>query len=111
MHLSGEVPARIGQALADPALRETLTGGEALDAWAIHAGGRSVLDAVAQAMALPPDALFASRDVLRRYGNMSSATLLFVLAELIDDAAMRRGVALAFGPGLAAEGFRFSRAP
>ncbi len=110
MHLSGAVPARIGQALADPAMRARLTGGAPADAWAVHAGGRSILDAVEQSLALPPHALAASRDVLRRNGNMSSATLLFVLAQLLDDPAVRRGVAVAFGPGLAAEGFDFARA-
>ena len=110
MHLSGEVPARIAAALADPAMRARLTGGAPADAWAVHAGGRSILDAVAQALALPPPALAASRDILRRYGNMSSATLLFVLAELLADPAIDRGVAVAFGPGLAAEGFDFARA-
>ena len=57
-------------------------------------------------MGLPPAALAASRAVLRDYGNMSSATLLFALAGLWD-AAPERGVALAFGPGLAAEGLTF----
>jgi predicted naringenin-chalcone synthase len=77
----------------------------------VHAGGRSVLDAVEQGLGLPAEALAASRDVLARFGNMSSSTLPFVLAELLDQPEHRRGVALAFGPGLAAEGFRFRRAP
>jgi alpha-pyrone synthase len=114
MHLSGEVPARIGAALQDGDARARMLGdwaAEEVDAWAVHAGGRSILDAVEKGLGLAPDALAASRDVLARYGNMSSSTLMFVLAELIDDAAVGRGVALAFGPGLAAEGFRFERAP
>lgn len=113
MHLSGAVPARIGQALTQPGFAELLTGdatAEVVDAWAVHAGGRSILDAVEHALALPPPALAASRDVLARFGNMSSSTLMFVLAELLGDAGVRNGVALAFGPGLAAEGFRFARA-
>lgn len=113
MRLSGEVPGRIGRALADPAVREAVLGGApiaAIDAWAVHAGGRSVLDAVEHALALPPRALAASRAVLHDYGNMSSATLMFVLERLFDDAAPRRGIAMAFGPGLAAEGFGFVRA-
>jgi predicted naringenin-chalcone synthase len=113
MHLSGEVPAQIGRALADPMLRaRMLAGGEPaeIDAWAVHAGGRSVLDAVENAFALPPHALQASRDVLARFGNMSSSTLMFVLAELLEDEEANTGLAIAFGPGLAAEGFRFRRA-
>lgn len=113
MHLSGEVPGRIARALADPALRAVIApeGVEAVDAWAVHAGGRSILDAVEQALALPTDALATSREVLRRFGNMSSATLMFVLADLLDRPSARRGLAVAFGPGLAADGFRFERAP
>jgi len=109
MHLSGEVPARIATALADPAFVASLGVDRpaAVDAWAVHAGGRSILDAVEQALALPSDALQASREVLGAFGNMSSATLMFVLADLLATRTARHGVALAFGPGLAAEGFVF----
>jgi len=112
MHLSGEVPGRIGTALADPAFVARLGIGDAaeVDGWAVHAGGRSILDAVEQALALRPDALAASRDVLGAYGNMSSATLMFVLAALLAKGGIDKGVALAFGPGLAAEGFAFRTA-
>jgi predicted naringenin-chalcone synthase len=106
MHLSGEVPGRIAAALADPATVARMTGGAAVDGWAVHAGGRSILDAVEQALRLAPDALAASRAVLAANGNMSSATLMFVLARMLD-APPERGVALAFGPGLAAEGIAF----
>jgi predicted naringenin-chalcone synthase len=112
MQLSGEVPGRIAEALREPGFRaELLDEAVGSDAWAVHAGGRSVLDAVEQGIGLPAEALAASRDVLARFGNMSSSTLPFVLAELLDQPEHRRGVALAFGPGLAAEGFRFRRAP
>jgi predicted naringenin-chalcone synthase len=114
MQLSGEVPGRIGDALRDPAVRSAMLNGADLgdiDSWAVHAGGRSVLDAVEHGLELPPKALAESRDVLARFGNMSSSTLPFVLAELLDNPARRRGIALAFGPGLAAEGFHFARAP
>lgn len=113
MSLSGEVPGRIGEALRDPAVRETMLGDRSVrdfDAWAIHAGGRSVLDAVEHGLDLAPEALAESRQVLARYGNMSSSTLMFVLAELLANPNRRRGLALAFGPGLAAEGFHFERA-
>jgi predicted naringenin-chalcone synthase len=112
MQLSGEVPGRIAEALREPGFRaELLDQSDGSDAWAVHAGGRSVLDAVENGLGLSPEALAASRDVLARFGNMSSSTLPFVLAELLDQPEHRRGVALAFGPGLAAEGFRFRRAP
>ncbi|TKD51908.1 type III polyketide synthase [Sphingomonas baiyangensis] len=109
MHLSGEVPGRIAAALGEPAFVETMTGGiapAAIDGWAVHAGGRSILDAVARALALDAHALDDSRSVLAQNGNMSSATLMFVLERMMAR-PIERGVALAFGPGLAAEGFAF----
>jgi predicted naringenin-chalcone synthase len=114
MHLSGEVPGRIAAAILDPAFREIASGGhspERVDAWAVHAGGRSILDAVEHALHLPPEALAASRAVLEERGNMSSSTLMVVLERLLAGPDVARGVALAFGPGLAAEGFGFRSAP
>ena len=113
MHLSGEVPGRIAQALGDTDFAREATGGrapDAIDGWAVHAGGRSILDAVQTAFRLPPGSLEESRAVLADYGNMSSATLMFVLARLLGGPAVREGLALAFGPGLAAEGFGFRSA-
>jgi predicted naringenin-chalcone synthase len=113
MTLSGEVPHRIQAALEKPEVRALLHNGwsaDAIDSWAVHAGGRSILDAVEKGLALPQGALFASRDILARCGNMSSATLMFVLAALMDRPGVGKGVAIAFGPGLAAEGFHFERA-
>jgi predicted naringenin-chalcone synthase len=114
MHLSGQVPARIAQALREEAGRNDgagVLGGEtAQDVvhWAVHAGGRTVLDAVELGLALAPAALRHSRAVLRDYGNMSSATIMFVLARILREAsAPARGLAMAFGPGMVAETFRF----
>jgi predicted naringenin-chalcone synthase len=109
MRLSGEVPGRIAAALSTDEGRAAVAGGaevEAIDSWAVHAGGRSILDAVEQGLALAPEALGQSRAVLREQGNMSSATLMFVLAREFARCP-KRGVALAFGPGLAAEGFHY----
>ncbi|MET0269032.1 MAG: type III polyketide synthase [Sphingomonas sp.] len=111
MHLSGEVPGRIADALRDPGTATQLFGDPStVDGWAVHAGGRSILDAVEGALALPPEALAASRSVLARFGNMSSSTLMFVLADMLGR-RIDNGVAVAFGPGLAAEGFRFRSVP
>lgn len=113
MHLSGEVPGRIQAALREESARRLICGPDGPDAvenWAVHAGGRSILDAVEHGLDLNPQALATSRGVLSRNGNMSSATLMFILADLLDEGRKGRGVALAFGPGLAAEGFRFSPA-
>jgi predicted naringenin-chalcone synthase len=110
MHLSGEVPGRIEAALAEPAMRAALGGGRRDHGWAVHAGGRTILDAVERGLGLDAHALNASRATLRDHGNMSSSTLMFTLAALLDDPP-DHGTAIAFGPGLAAEGFTFTRAP
>jgi predicted naringenin-chalcone synthase len=74
------------------------------DCFIVHPGGPGILDAVDEGLGLGGRmGVEVSREVLRRYGNMSSATLLFVL-----DEALRRGyeppaLLLAFGPGLSVE--------
>jgi predicted naringenin-chalcone synthase len=117
MHLDGQVPALIAAALAAERARNDCEGlmrgtqPSDYDRWAVHAGGRTILDAVERALDLPGDALEPSRRVLRDHGNMSSATLMFVLRDMLaartKGAPAERGMALAFGPGLAAESFRF----
>ena len=109
MQLSGEVPGRLRDALSAPAVRNQLFGaGDPPPLLAVHAGGRSVLDAVEHALGVPPEALADSRTVLARFGNMSSATILFVLADMMARGAQGEGLAIAFGPGLAAEAIRFT---
>lgn len=118
MYLSGEVPGRIADALAADARRTDGRGllGEAavgdFRLWAVHAGGRTVLDAVEQGLALGDGTLAPSRAVLHDHGNMSSSTLMFILARVLagTERGMERGMglALAFGPGMAAESFRFT---
>lgn len=71
--------------------------------WAVHPGGPRVLSAFSQGAGLDPRAFQASREVLADHGNMSSATLLFILQRLRAAAAEAPVVALAFGPGLVAE--------
>ena len=107
MGLSGEVPGRISTALATEAFRARIGDPGAIDSWAVHAGGRSVLDAVESGLDLSPDVLSESREVLRDHGNMSSSTLMFVLERILSGERVGSGVALAFGPGLAVEGFRY----
>jgi alkylresorcinol/alkylpyrone synthase len=78
-------------------------GLDAIDRIVCHPGGAKILDAVAEAFALPETALAIERDILRRFGNMSSATVLFVLeACMAADALGRRSLLLGIGPGLTA---------
>lgn len=114
MHLSGEVPSRISRALETERTRNDdggiFRGGrpEGIDLWAVHAGGRTILDAVEQGLDLDPAALRWSRGVLRDFGNMSSATIMFVLDRMMRaGTAGLQGLGMAFGPGLVAETFRF----
>ncbi|WP_203073757.1 type III polyketide synthase [Falsiroseomonas ponticola] len=111
MTLSGMVPFTLAHAL--PALAPRMLAGRevaAVDLWAVHPGGRSILDAVAHGLDLPQDALAESRGVLAEHGNMSSATVLFVLARMMREGRRGLGCALAFGPGLSAEAMRFEAA-
>ncbi len=71
--------------------------------WAVHPGGRAILDKVEQALSLPAEALQTARGVLRDYGNMSSATVMFVLARMLEEDIHGPACALAFGPGLTVE--------
>ena len=114
MHLSGKVPAAIATALRVEADRNDGEGflgrraPEDIAHWAVHAGGRTILDAVEQALRLPATALSHSRAVLENVGNVSSATLGFVLERILAAKIPGPGVAIAFGPGLCAESFHFS---
>jgi predicted naringenin-chalcone synthase len=113
MVLSGEVPATLAHALrfrSDLVLSER--SADTIEMWAVHPGGRSVLDAVEGAFGLGQSALATSRNVLHDYGNMSSPTIMFVLEALMREKkpAGSRGCAMAFGPGLAAETVLFSTA-
>ena len=79
--------------------------GERVEHWAIHPGGRSILDRVQERLQLSDAQLHPARETLRENGNMSSATVLFVIKRILDDGATEgsRVAAMAFGPGLTAE--------
>jgi alkylresorcinol/alkylpyrone synthase len=94
--------------------------------WAVHPGGRAIVDKLEEIFQLPTEALVSTREVLRQYGNMSSATILFVLEHLqqqlrTTSSAHGRtnghvrgplsGVAMAFGPGLVVETSRLTYVP
>lgn len=84
--------------------------------WAVHPGGRAIVDAVQRVFELTDGQAAASRTILREYGNLSSATILFVLEEIRaqrrrENAGAAEGVAIAFGPGVVAELLRFGYEP
>ena len=77
-----------------------------IEHWAIHPGGRSILDKTEAKLELRADQLIPSRETLRTNGNMSSATILFVMKAILDGPATADGervCAMAFGPGLTVE--------
>lgn len=79
---------------------------EDINHWAVHPGGRAILDKIEKNLTLSPEKLRASRSTLASFGNMSSATILFVLKKLLQEPSADdngRTLAMAFGPGLTIE--------
>lgn len=109
MKLSAYIPQLLQQGIKGLVQQALLRLGlehSQIDHWALHPGGRKILDLAQQELDLPENALKASYDVLRDYGNMSSPTILFVLAQLWSEFQTGQHVfAAAFGPGLTMETF------
>jgi predicted naringenin-chalcone synthase len=131
LRLSPRVPDHLG--VAAPLAVQAVFGSRRPYFWAIHPGGRAIVDRLAEIFALSAQDLLATREVLRQYGNMSSATILFVLEQLRCQLRERSaappasfahsehngnsrrnsltGVAMAFGPGLVVELSRLTYVP
>jgi alkylresorcinol/alkylpyrone synthase len=100
-HLAAEHAYRLLQATLD----EAGIAQDAIRAWIMHAGGRDVLHALQRKFGLAPQDLHYSADMLRRYGNLSSAFVYFVLqAALDDDAASGWWWMSSFGAGFSCHG-------
>jgi predicted naringenin-chalcone synthase len=80
-----------------------------ISGWAIHPGGPKILAAVADALNLAEDSLRHSRQVLAHHGNMSSATVPFILDHMARQNQAGPCVAIGLGPGLMAEGMLLDR--
>ncbi|WP_166831897.1 3-oxoacyl-[acyl-carrier-protein] synthase III C-terminal domain-containing protein [Thalassoroseus pseudoceratinae] len=72
-------------------------------------GGSKVITAIGQVLILSPEQLVPSQSILKRYGNMSSPTIAFILSELQRNGASGPCVPLAFGPGLTVEAALLTR--
>jgi alpha-pyrone synthase len=116
MGLSSKVPATIVEHL--PGYLKTLLDRNhltqsAIDFWAVHPGGRQIVDQIQSLLQLSDNMVADSYAVLREYGNMSSTTILFILKRLLAQhqagAGLNNGVAMAFGPGLTIEGCLFQQ--
>jgi alpha-pyrone synthase len=87
-----------------------------IDLWAIHPGGPKIIEESVRSLGLDPDRATPSWDVLARYGNMLSVSLIFVLEQMvaqadtparIDGKPASTGVAFSFAPGVTLEGLIF----
>ena len=105
MLFSRDIPAivrkRYGKA-ADAFLARQGLGRRDLDGTLCHPGGAKVLDALEAVFDLPPGGMTDSRAVLRDYGNMSGATVMFVLERALRRGLRGRHLVSSLGPGFTA---------
>ncbi|MBC8034131.1 MAG: type III polyketide synthase [Chitinophagaceae bacterium] len=108
MRLSAYIPKLIGESIT-PLLHNALAAAgiskEKVTRWAIHPGGKKILDTIQQELLLQKDDLAASYKILNDYGNMSSPTVLFVLKEIMENlkSNSEKIFMAAFGPGITLE--------
>lgn len=107
MVLSSDIPPFIGNNV--PYLTEELADVFDLDSlknikWAVHPGGKKILDAFISRMNLLPENISESYKILAEYGNMSSVTILFILQDILQDETVTDDIiSLGFGPGITIE--------
>jgi alkylresorcinol/alkylpyrone synthase len=108
--LSPAIPLVVERRLADelaPLLDGAGVTPRDLDFFVLHPGGTRVLESLAEALAVAPERLAGSRRVLARHGNLSSASVLFVYRDFLDQGPLpepgAKGLLAAFGPGFACE--------
>lgn len=111
MRLDREIPAKLKAAA--PGFVTELLGRAGLkrgeNDWAIHPGGRKIVDEIQSALGLSDGQTRSSREVLSACGNMSSGTIFFVLDRELRRRSRRPVAALGFGPGLTMEGAVLTR--
>ena len=106
MKLSAYVPRIINENLSEilnRILAKADKSRDEIDIWAVHPGGKAILEKIEAALSLDPQELAVSYDILKRYGNMSSVTIMFVLKAILADEREGNMLAIAFGPGLTVE--------
>ncbi len=105
MSLKSEVPILVENNMADfvdESLEVSNISKEDIRNWAIHPGGKSILEACQKSLNITKQDLKTSYSVLDNYGNMSSSTLVFILKEILEDSSGKTFVA-GFGPGITME--------
>ncbi len=108
MVLNASVPAFIGEKIKEfvsETKRVLDISPGAIDKWAVHPGGRKILDNVKKELGLTDDDMANSYRVLREYGNMSSPTILFIINLIMDQmpAPGEQVLAVGFGPGISVD--------
>jgi predicted naringenin-chalcone synthase len=115
LYLSPSIPKLLGR-WVPVEIKRLLHDGIKPELWAIHPGGRGIIDTLQDIFELTDEQTRPSRTVLRQFGNLSSATILFVLNMIVRDLSSSdsgpvSGISLAFGPGLTVEMIRISYLP
>ena len=109
MTLSGYIPDLIEEDLetiTDKSLQKARLSKSDISHWCIHPGGKRVLEAVQKSLNVDESDLHSSYHILSEFGNLSSATILFILKEMMQNKkAIRNIFGAAFGPGLTVETF------
>jgi predicted naringenin-chalcone synthase len=109
MTLSGYIPDLIEEdfeKIVARALEKEALSKDEISHWCIHPGGKRVLEAINKSLGLADGQLFNSYKVLSDFGNLSSATVLYVLKEMLHDKkGIKKLFGAAFGPGLTVETF------
>lgn len=108
MILDAKIPELISnevQSVIQKACMKYNIAPETINKWAIHPGGRKIIDVIKKKLELTDEDSKASYKVLNEYGNMSSPTILFVLNELMNDNKEKRKTifSIGFAPGLSIE--------
>ncbi|MFL5742868.1 MAG: type III polyketide synthase, partial [Flavisolibacter sp.] len=109
MTLSGYVPDLIEEdfrSITDHALENENIKSSDISHWCIHPGGKRILEAIQHSLQISAEELKSSYETLREFGNLSSATILFVLKKMMKQkTSIRKLFGAAFGPGLTVETF------
>jgi len=109
MTLSGYIPDLIEEdfeKIVIRALENDKVSKEEISHWCIHPGGKRVLEAIHKSLGLINGELATSYKILNEFGNLSSATILFVLEQmLLEKKDIKKMLGAAFGPGLTVETF------
>jgi len=109
MTLSGYIPDLIEEdfeKIVARALDRDKVSKEEVSHWCIHRGGKRILEAIHKSLGFTNGQLLASYKILNEFGNLSSATILFVLKEmLLEKKKIKKMFGAAFGPGLTIETF------